>query len=217
MMAKSIYRLYKDLLLLETFAIMTYCSFSKILKKHDKVTGHSTRAAFMSNVVNKVSGAKSFISSQRRWRGLTFRLYHQCNFASYPGVLGMITRCEQMYEEVSNRLLQEGKSELYEDERLFISMINRLNEQALEIEDAPDQGRRPKKIAIAAPCPNQPESTAISTLRSLVEESEARASGHVRDLHTSDRNDDDDQALKRNSEEVELRMPPDEKRAKLPS
>lgn len=29
LLAKSIYRLYKDLLLLETFAIMTYCSFSK--------------------------------------------------------------------------------------------------------------------------------------------------------------------------------------------
>lgn len=55
MLAKSIYRLYKDLLLLETFAIMSYCSFSKILKKHDKVTGHQTRGAFMSNVVNKVS------------------------------------------------------------------------------------------------------------------------------------------------------------------
>jgi SPX domain protein involved in polyphosphate accumulation len=52
--AKSIYRLYKDLSLLETFAIMTYCSFSKILKKHDKVTGHQTRTAFMSNIVNKV-------------------------------------------------------------------------------------------------------------------------------------------------------------------
>jgi hypothetical protein len=35
LMAKSLYRLYKDLLLLETYAIMTYCSFSKILKKHD--------------------------------------------------------------------------------------------------------------------------------------------------------------------------------------
>lgn len=47
LMAKSLYRLYKDLLLLETYAIMTYCSFSKILKKHDKVTGHNTRIAFM--------------------------------------------------------------------------------------------------------------------------------------------------------------------------
>lgn len=47
MLAKSIFRLYKDLLLLETYAIMAYCSFSKILKKHDKVTGHNTRSAFM--------------------------------------------------------------------------------------------------------------------------------------------------------------------------
>jgi hypothetical protein len=54
-LAKSIYRLYKDLLLLETFAIMTYCSFSKILKKHDKVTGYETRNAFMENIVNKAN------------------------------------------------------------------------------------------------------------------------------------------------------------------
>ncbi len=32
-------RFYKDVLLLENFAIMNYCGFSKILKKHDKVTG----------------------------------------------------------------------------------------------------------------------------------------------------------------------------------
>ncbi len=30
---------YKDVLLLENFAIMSYCGFSKILKKHDKMTG----------------------------------------------------------------------------------------------------------------------------------------------------------------------------------
>jgi hypothetical protein len=152
MVAKSIYRLYKDLLLLETFAIMTYCSFSKILKKHDKVTGHQTRAAFMSNVVNK------------------------SNFASYPKVLSMISHCEQMYEDVSSRLMQEGKEGLYEDERLFINMISRLNEQALETDDAPEQGRRPKqqsKVPVANPS-SQPETRTISTLRLLVEESEAR-------------------------------------------
>lgn len=33
-------RFYKDVLLLENFAIMNYCGFSKILKKHDKVTGY---------------------------------------------------------------------------------------------------------------------------------------------------------------------------------
>lgn len=92
-LAKSIYRLYKDLLLLETFAIMTYCSFSKILKKHDKVTGYETRNAFMENIVNKA------------------------NFTHYPQVLAMITRCEGLYEEVSSNLLQEGKHGLYEDER----------------------------------------------------------------------------------------------------
>jgi SPX domain protein involved in polyphosphate accumulation len=32
-------RFYKDVLLLENFAIMNYCGFSKILKKHDKLTG----------------------------------------------------------------------------------------------------------------------------------------------------------------------------------
>jgi len=96
LMAKSIYRLYKDLLLLETFAIMTYCSFSKILKKHDKVTGYETKNAFMANIVNKA------------------------NFTHYPKVLSMITRCEKFYEEVSANLLKEGKEGLYEDERTFV-------------------------------------------------------------------------------------------------
>ena len=117
LMAKSLYRLYKDLLLLETYAIMTYCSFSKILKKHDKVTKHVTRVAFMKNVVNKA------------------------NFTHYPKLLEMITRCECLYDEVSRSLIQEGKSGLYEDERLFINMIHRLNEQVLdtaETEGAPD-------------------------------------------------------------------------------
>lgn len=33
-------KFYKDVLLLENFAIMNYCGFSKILKKHDKLTGY---------------------------------------------------------------------------------------------------------------------------------------------------------------------------------
>lgn len=98
-LAKSIYRLYKDLLLLETFAIMTYCSFSKILKKHDKVTGYETRNAFMENIVNKA------------------------NFTHYPQVLAMISRCEGLYGEVSTNLLQEGKHGLYEDERKWTEVL----------------------------------------------------------------------------------------------
>lgn len=154
LLAKSLYRLYKDLLLLETFAIMTYCSFSKILKKHDKVTGYSTRNAFMANIVNKA------------------------NFTNYPVVLDMISRCEQMYEAVAEQLLKEGKEDLYEDERLFINMIHRLNEQVMdsaEVEGAPERRqevRRPSTIA-AHPGKELPvESHATIKLRSLLEDND---------------------------------------------
>lgn len=166
LLAKSIYRLYKDLLLLETFAIMTYCSFSKILKKHDKVTGYDTRAAFMQNVV------------------------HKANFTSYPRVMEMISRCERLYEEVSEQLMREGKECLLEDERLFINMISRLNAQVLSTEDGEgavhperkETKRSQGKIEFPAA---QNETTAITTLRTLVEEHDARADavqvseGHV--------------------------------------
>jgi hypothetical protein len=135
LMAKSLYRLYKELLLLETYAIMTYCSFSKILKKHDKVTKHNTRIAFMKNVVNKA------------------------NFSHYPKLLAMITRCEHLYDEVSQSLIVEGKSGLYEDERLFINMIHRLNEQALDTaegEGAPDlEGRKEQRRSNALSSPDR--------------------------------------------------------------
>lgn len=119
LLSKSLYRLYKDLLLLETYAIMTYVTFSKILKKHDKMTGFTTRNQFMGNVVSKA------------------------NFTTYPKLVKMIDRTEALYEEVSSRLVLEGKNSLYEDERLFIDMIHRLSTQALENEDAPNV--RPRK------------------------------------------------------------------------
>jgi len=151
LMAKSLYRLYKDLLLLETYAIMTYCSFSKILKKHDKVTRHNTRTAFMANVVNKA------------------------NFTQYPRVTEMITRCERLYDEVSNSLIQEGKSGLYEDERLFINMVHRLNEQVLGTaheEGAPEAGPRKeqRRTQPSSPCLSGPLNQATS------EQSSARSS-----------------------------------------
>ncbi|OEU20726.1 hypothetical protein FRACYDRAFT_259654 [Fragilariopsis cylindrus CCMP1102] len=152
LMAKSIYRLYKDLLLLETFAIMTYCSFSKILKKHDKNTGYETRNAFMSNIVNKA------------------------NFTHYPKVLSMITRCERFYEEVSVNLLKEGKEGLYEDERLFINMIHRLNEQVLDSSDSAKQGKTTQRrtassnVAGTISVRSDRLSPATSTLRNLLEE-----------------------------------------------
>ena len=169
LMAKSLYRLYKDLLLLETYAIMTYCSFSKILKKHDKVTSHNTRIAFMKNVVNKA------------------------NFTHYPKLLAMISRCESLYDEVSQSLIQEGKLGLYEDERLFINMIHKLNEQVLDTaeEEGADVDARKERRLNGSPAiqgssqgssplnddkageqasPAFSSRSQVSTLRSLVEE-----------------------------------------------
>lgn len=122
LMAKSFFCLYKGLLLLETYAIsMTYCSFSKILKKHDKVTGYNTRCAFMNNVVDKA------------------------NFANYPRTLEMLKRTQSLYQEATEVSTSEGTSSLHEDERLFINMIHRLNEQVISSEQAvgaPDASHR---------------------------------------------------------------------------
>lgn len=171
LMAKSIYRLYRDLLLLETFAIMTYCSFSKILKKHDKMTGYSTRCAFMSHIVNKA------------------------NFTNYPVVMAMVNRCEGLYEEVSENLLQEGNGSLYEDERLFINMIHRLNEQVLSSDkdeldiERIDEVKRPAKTMPSS----EHESRATSALRSIVEDNEmSKVPTKVADNAQSGNGDSDD-------------------------
>ncbi len=108
LLAKSLHNLYKDLLLLETFAIMLYCSFSKILKKHDKVTGYNTQHAFMVKIVNNA------------------------NFAKYPVILDMIDKCDKMYEQVLHRLLTEGNQGRDDDVSLFLHMIQRVHEQAEE-------------------------------------------------------------------------------------
>lgn len=155
LMERSLYKLYKDMLLLELYAIMTYCSFSKILKKHDKVTKHTTRTQFMKNVVNKA------------------------NFTNYPKLSAMITRCEVLYDEISQSLIQAGKSGLYEDERLFINMIHRLNDQILdsaEAEGAPDmEGRKEKKRSFdnsthPVTTSSHSLSVPVATLYSLVQE-----------------------------------------------
>lgn len=108
---------------------------------------------------------------------------NKANFTHYPKLMQMITRIESMYEEVSQSLIDEGKSGLYEDERLFINMIHRLNEQVLdtkEEEGAPHVGERKESrrqskesttaslgdLSPTSPHPNE----AVSTLRSLVEE-----------------------------------------------
>lgn len=171
-LAKSIFHLYRDLLLLETFCIMNFCAFSKILKKHDKNTGFETRAAFMEHVVSKAT------------------------FADYPQLVDMIHRCQKLYQEAS--ILAASKSQdsdstsegaestsaLYEDQRLFINMINRLNTQVIQSEEVSEtfdslrvqaaaaDSASSETARLALPPPPLPQENMLSTLRSIVEENE---------------------------------------------
>lgn len=120
-LARSSFKVYKDLLLLETYSIMTYCAFSKILKKHDKVTGRSTRNAFM----------KSMVST--------------ANFSDTTRLLDLIDQCYQIYNEASEELAKVGRAKLQDDEKLFIDSVRMLGQDimlAASNEGAPiEQGR----------------------------------------------------------------------------
>jgi len=111
-LARAAFRVYKDLLLLELYAIMTFCSFSKILKKHDKATGRDTRAAFMRSMV------------------------HGANFSDTLALQTLIRSVERRYSQASDKLVAAGRTGLQEDERLFISMVTKLNADVLEVADS---------------------------------------------------------------------------------
>lgn len=92
---------------------MTYVSCSKILKKHDKVTGYQTRDPFMVNIV------------------------HPANFYAYPQIMEMIRRCEALYQQASAKLLQELPS----DERAsFLTLMGAWNRRH-DAEDSLAEGR----------------------------------------------------------------------------
>lgn len=96
-------KFYKDVLLLENFAILNYCGFSKILKKHDKSTGFHTREAFMRNVVS------------------------QQNITNYPYILELLKESEKLYKDIQE---MESCRPLRDEEQLFIESIRDLNRQA---------------------------------------------------------------------------------------
>merc|ERR1712238_305653 len=89
--------------------------------------------------------------------------------------------CERFYEEVSANLLREGKEGLYEDERLFINMIHRLNEQVLDSSDSAKQDNTTQRrtttsnVASTMSVRSDRLSPATSTLRNLVEENGKQA------------------------------------------
>jgi len=75
---------YRDLLLLENYAIINYCGFSKILKKHDKQTGFKTRTQFM----------RVCVAPQP--------------FTHYPRLLEMIKEAEELYAEIRSLTTQRA-------------------------------------------------------------------------------------------------------------
>jgi len=96
-------KFYKDMLYLENFAIMNYCGFSKILKKHDKLTGFATREAFMRNIMA------------------------QQNIAQYPNTRELLFKSEKLFDAIQG---MESVMPLKEEERLFIEAMLDLNQQA---------------------------------------------------------------------------------------
>lgn len=80
---KSCVSLYKELLLLENFAVMNFCGISKILKKHDKWTGYATRNKFMHTILMKQP------------------------FATYEPLLQMIDRLEHIFMQATGSSIEQ--------------------------------------------------------------------------------------------------------------
>ncbi|CAN0368271.1 unnamed protein product, partial [Ectocarpus sp. 8 AP-2014] len=108
-------KLYKDLLLLENFAIMNYCGFSKILKKHDKLTGFRTRESFMKNVVKNAP------------------------FVLYPKVIKMLSAVEALFkniESLPSASAEAGTRVPLREEQLFIDTMLTINTEAFRLQQA---------------------------------------------------------------------------------
>lgn len=87
---------------LELYSIMALTSFSKILKKHDKVTGYCTKYAFMTQIVLPAN----FV-------------------AAAPPMQPMMEQCMEWYDTITHRWMREQEEE-DDASLLFLDMIRRL-------------------------------------------------------------------------------------------
>lgn len=92
-------KFYKDVLLLENYAIMNYCGFSKILKKHDKRTGYVLSS--ISNKVWQTSYLIIFFRFSTRDAYLT-KVVSQENFTKYPFIKRQLREIETIFEEIQS-------------------------------------------------------------------------------------------------------------------
>lgn len=135
-------RFYKDVLLLENFAIMNYCGFSKILKKHDKVTGYVVSYSHLMRVyVFSHSSLLSCLFYRYITRDAFMRnvMNHQ-NITHYPIVLELIRKSEQLFQNIQT---MDSVMPLQDDERLFIDAIRDMNYQASRMQAEESQESHP--------------------------------------------------------------------------
>ncbi|EQC28029.1 hypothetical protein SDRG_14125 [Saprolegnia diclina VS20] len=85
--------LFKEMLLLENFALINYSGISKILKKHDKWTGYNTRTKFVEQVLNKQP------------------------FATYSQLLTMIHRVETIFMDATGSTITQHDDSTAPQER----------------------------------------------------------------------------------------------------
>ncbi|KAF1789184.1 SPX domain [Phytophthora cactorum] len=92
-------RVYKELLLLENFAVMNFCGISKILKKHDKWTGYATRNKFMHTILMKQP------------------------FATYEPLLHMIDRLEHIFMQATGSSIEQHDAQKSSSRRSDVAAV----------------------------------------------------------------------------------------------
>ena len=109
--------LYKDALKLETYCIVSWTGFSKIVKKHDKRTGFCCRQKFLLNVLSKQP------------------------FTHYPQLSRMLEELEEMYvhiQELRQGMQGEGAggNQSLQDEVLFLEAMRGINREVSRVQRA---------------------------------------------------------------------------------
>jgi hypothetical protein len=130
------------------------------------------------------------------------KVVNHASFTVYPSLLAMIGRCETLYDDVLKKLMVEGKENLCEAEREFISTIFQLKGQYLdtaEREGADVTARKESQIRrhhLSSMVSHLSSSQLSSinhlttSLRELVEENEAKSQEDMKSAYPSDDNED---------------------------
>lgn len=128
-------KLMSSLIQLENYAVMNYCGFGKALKKHDKLTGRTTKQAFMQACVNCQSFAsypvllKLLSCTQDAWKLLVAMHPDQ---ASVNVDLEEARKLEDLHEVKGVSSLQRAKELADHHSLAAASAAQRAKQQSLE-------------------------------------------------------------------------------------